>query len=249
MKSLYKDVMILDAYRLARQGIKENKIAEILNISKPTLDSWVNKKKAFAYALKEGRKEFHGKGKNAITLQNHIFKRLSPNVKKTWKKLNRMQKEREGFGKIEAMLEKKGKYVRQSLFVYAWTSANFNLIAALRKVNIPRATFDQWRKTDKGFASVVNEIDKYKKDFFEQHLINLVVGGSESATLFVNKTYNSDRYQDPKKIVDVNLSGSLQVNTTCLGDLDLTKKQRILLLKAIRKNKQSISNIEENNQE
>lgn len=241
MKSIWKDEMILDAYRLARQGLVETEISKILGVSTPTLRLWKTKKKAFFYALKEGRKEYWGKGKKAITLQNHIFNRLPPDVRKAWKKINRIQKEKQGHGKLEAYLEKKGKYIRQHLFLYAWTSSNFNIVAACRKVNIPRVTVDQWRKTDTGFGQIVLEVERYKKDFFENHLINLVAGGSESATLFVNKTYNSDRYQDPKKQIDVNLSGSVNVNVTCLADLNLGPKTRKTLLKAIREYKKTIS--------
>lgn len=160
-----------------------------------------------------------------------------------------MQKEKQGFKKIEAMLEAQGKYVRQSLFVYAWTSSNFKIVSALRKVNIPRVTFDKWRKTDKGFASIVLEIENYKKDFWENGLYQLGAAGSESAILFANKTINSDRFVDPKKVIDINVSGNINVSTICLLDLDLSKKQRILLLKSIRKYKKELNSAEDKNQE
>ncbi len=235
MRSIWKDRMIIHVYELSKSGMSEAAMSKVLGVSLATFRLWETNKKLFRMGVKYGRKALKGKGVSAITFQDYVYRRMKPELRAVWDKIKAFEKEKKGFKKIEALLEAQGKYVRQHLFVHAWTISNFNTAKALRTVNISRSTFDFWRKTDKGFAQIVKEIDIYKKDFFENHLIKLVRGGSETATLFVNKTYNQDRYPDPKKQVDVNLSGQVTVSTINLGDLELPLKLRKGLLKAIRK--------------
>lgn len=241
MKSIWKDIMIIQVYELSKSGNSETSMAKVLGISLPTFRLWETKKKLFKMAINRGRKVNKGRTNQAMTIQDHVFNRLSKSTRKTWRKLNRLQKEKKGFKKIEAMLESQGKCARQELFVYAWTSSNFNIAAALRKINISRSTFDLWRKTDKGFAQIVKEIDSYKKDFWENHLYQLGAAGSEGAILYANKTINQDIFPDPKKVIDVNLSGSVNVNVVCLADLNWPLKLKKQVLKTIRKYRKELS--------
>jgi hypothetical protein len=231
--SVWKDVFIIHVYELAKSGLTETAMSRVLNISTPTFRLWEKKKKLFRMAVQMGRKEYRGQGKLAVTLQDYIYRRLDPSLRKKWDYINRLSKEKKAQKKLEAFLENQGKTVRQHLCLYAYTVSNFNIAYALRKVNISRSTFDLWRKSDPEFGQIVKEIDEYKKDFFESHLIKMVAGGDPSATIFVNKTHNQDRYPDPKKQVDLNVSGHITTNALPIGQLKLPLKTRKEILKAI----------------
>lgn len=237
--SVWKDSMIIQVYELAKSGMMEVPMAKVLGISTPTFRLWETKRKLFRMAVKMGRKEYRGRGKQAMDFQQYIYNRLSSEMKQAWNRINRLAKEKKGIKKVEAFLEKKGTTVRQHLFLYSYTVSNFNISKALRKVNISRATFDYWREKDKNFAAIVKEIDWHKKNFFENYLVKLVVGGDVPSTLFVNKTFNADRYADPKKQIDVNL-GQQYTNAMSISDLKLPIEVRKTLLKAIRKRKKEL---------
>ena len=135
---------------------------------------------------------------------------------------------------VEALLEKGGKIVRQHLFIFAWTSSNFSISKAMRKVNISRATFNNWKR-DPEFAKLVEEIDIIKGDFLEEHLYKLVEAGDSPATIHANKTFNRGRgYGDN---LDLKVSGELDSVVMTLGELDVSIEVRKALLKAVRKSK------------
>ena len=139
-KSKYKDSLVIDVYVLAKSGMTENQIAQAIGISFDTLVKWEKKRKAFKEALDRGRKECRGKKKGSVSFKDYVFGRLSYKNRRLWNKINRIEKNKNKRKdieeQIEILLEKRGKYARQSIFMYAWVSTNFSISAALRILNI-----------------------------------------------------------------------------------------------------------------
>ena len=236
--TVWKDEFIIKVYNLARSGLTEQKMAHILGISLPTFRAWRGNKKLFRLAIQTGRKERRNKDGSSINFREYVYQRLSCDLRKVWGKINKLDKKKSGLERIEAILDKKGKIVRQSLFIYAWTSGNFSISQALRKVNISRTTLERWKKDDSDFAKLLEEIVWHKKNFFEDHLCKLVAGGDTSAILFVNKTFNRDRGYNEKVEMDVNLSGEVNQNVMNVDVLKLPLNTRKEILKSLRKAKQ-----------
>ncbi len=242
-ESKWKDEYIIESYNAAKSGMTENQISKVIGISVHTLRSWEKKKKRFKMALDRGRKEHKGKNGQSLTFKDYVFGRLSYKNRILWKKLNQIdknkKKKKDVVERIEVLLEKRGKLARQSMFMYAWISANFSISMALRKVNISRSTFELW-KSDPPFMELFKEMEWHKKNFFEEYLVMLVKGGNPAATIFANKTFNRDRGYGDKLEVDMNLKGELDHNIVSVDTLDLTLEQRIALRKSfIRKREQS----------
>lgn len=236
-KSIWKTHFVFDAYELAKSGMLERKIAGVLGISHRTLLVWKEKKPVFGMAIKRGRKSYRGAIKGP-TFRDYVFKRLSPDLKKLWNEISKIDKKKKisGVERIEALLSKRGVRVRQHLFVYAWTSSNFSISSALNKVNLNRTTFDMWKNNDPEFAAMIDEIHWHKKNFFEDHLCRLVAGGDTSATIHVNKTLNKDRgYGNPKRQIDLNVSGEIKHNIVNIDELGLPLDTRKEILEAIRR--------------
>lgn len=104
------------------------------------------------------------------------------------------------FDKIEALL-RKGKRARQHLFIHSWVMSNFNASEACRKVNISRATFQNWME-EANFRDLIDEVHFHKKNFVEGGLMSLIEQGDTSATIFANRTLNRDRGYNEKVEVE-----------------------------------------------
>jgi len=233
-RTVWKNKFIIEVYELAKSGMTESQIANTFGISLPTFRVWEKKKPIFKMALQQGRKQNKKPNNKTFNFSDYVYKRLSSDLKKIYDRINKFDKEKNGIEKIEALLAKRGKTVRQHLFVYAWTRSNFSLSNALRKVNISRSTFEHWKKTDPDFIKLVEEINWHKKNFFEDSLSNLVASGDTSATIFVNKTYNRDRGYHDKIDIGLNVDANVNVNMIDLNKLDLSLKTRKEILKCYR---------------
>lgn len=237
-KSVWKDEFLIRVYNLARTGLKESKIAKALGISMTSFNIWEVKKPAFKTALDMGRKEYKNRDKKVYSFKDYVYDRLPDNLQKIWLAIDKIDTAKKGVNKIEAILARRGKNIRQHLFIYAWTASNFSVSQAMRKVNIGRAAFDDW-KQDPEFAALVDEINWHKKNFFEDHLTKLVVSGDTSATIFVNKTLNKDRGYNEKIDVDMNLSGELNQNIKSIDLMKLPLEARKEVLKSMRKQQEA----------
>jgi len=238
-RTVWKDDFYVEVYNLARSGLKEGQMAAALGISLPTFRSWERKKKAFKSAIQKGRKEYRGRNNKTASFEDYVYKRLSKDLRLTWNRICKLDKKKGGLEKIEAILDRKGRRVRQELFLHAWISGNFSISEALRKVNISRNTLERWKKEDPEFAKLVKQIPWYRKNFFEDHLSRLVAGGDSSAIIFVNRTYNRDRGYNEKFDIDMNLSGELNQNVMSVDVLKLPLETRKEILKSLRKNKKN----------
>lgn len=239
MKTSYKKSFIFEAYEMAKSGMFEKRIAGVLGVSYDTLVKWKEDHPMFGMALRKGRKIYKGKATGTMSFRDYVFGRLSPELKKVWNEIMAIDKKKKtsGIAKIEAILAKRGVRVRQNLFIYAWTASNFSISEAMRKVCLSRSTFELWKNNDPDFAALIDEINFHKKNFFESSLIRLVKQGDTAATIFANKTYNSDIGYGDKRKVDVNVSGELhhQHNIVSIDDMNLPLKTRKEILDGIRR--------------
>lgn len=234
-KTLWKTIYIFTAYELAKSGMTGVKIAKVLGVSHPTFRKWEEKKEAFRTAIREGRKAHKINGSKGVSFRDYVFKRLPEDLRQLWRNLNKLDIARSGPEKIEALLAKGGKRVRQHLFLYAWVSANFSISNALGKVNLSRGTFDLWKEKDPEFAMLIDEINWHKKNFFEDHLCKLIKGGDTSATIFANETYNRDRGYSKRHDIDVKVSGETTHRVINIDAMKLDIKTRKAILLSIRK--------------
>lgn len=237
LKVRWQDKNLFKAYECMKTGMSEQKLAQILGCHRNTVLKWQRDRPAFALALKEGRKAANGNG-SGQTFQDYVYKQLPTDKRKAWDQLNEIQKANSGIEKIESFLAKKGVRIRQYLFVHAWICSMFSVAQAMRKVNISRAVFNQWKEKDPGFAQIVADVDFFKGDFFEQHLVRLIASGDGAATIFANRTYNKDIYSEQKTRGDtnINIQSNTQINTDniiSIDQLNLSFDQKTELIEAI----------------
>ena len=218
-------------------GLRQKDIASKLYISLKIFKRWLKEKTIFRKYYTKGRKEYKGRGNEPFSFRDYIYDRLAPDLRYIWDRIERIDKLKGGVDKIEALLEAGGKRVRQNLFIHAWTSGNFSVSGAMRKVNISRDTFYKWKKETE-FAKLIEEIDVIRGDFIEGHHMKLIEKGDSPATIHASKTFNRNRGYGDK--LDLKISGELDSVVMTLGELDLPVEIRKEILKAIRKNKKEV---------
>lgn len=244
--SAWKDEFYVKVYELAKTGMKEHKIARAIGVTINTWKKWKVKRPALRRALKQAQNKESAEA--ASTFRDYVYKRLPVELQKVWDQIDLLDREPNGVKRIEALVAHHGKHARQHLFLYALTHSCFNVSEACRKMCLPRKSFETWMVQDPDFAALMDEIHICKKDFFEGALVRLVERGDTTATLFVNKVFNRDRgYVEPSQRIDV----SGQVNHAHLhGVVDIEKlnlplEVRKLMLKAIREQDSSVSQVDQ----
>lgn len=231
--AVWKDEHIIRVYELARAGMSQTQIIQVLGISRQTFITWKNKRPALREALRRGLLWHKGPKSEGFSFRTYVYNQLSPLAQATWNEIMAFENTTNRKRKIEAIFAKRGVRMRQQLFVYAWTSTNFKFSKALWRVGISSWTFAHWKKTDPDFARLVAEIDQRKKDFFEEHLITLVAAGDGPATIFANRTYNRDRGYGEH--VDVGVQGQIDHAVYPVDSLDLPLDARRQLLESLRR--------------
>lgn len=201
--SKYNDKLPVKVYRLISQGLSLEKCASVIGVSGTTFFDWIKKHPALDDAVKQAQDSKKGEG--AGTFRTYIFGRLSPEAKRIWKKIHRFEKCKKEY-KIRALLEKSGKYIRQQIFLYAIVASNFNISLALRKACLSLTQYQNWITVDPDFASLINEINWHKANYFESALMRLVKQGDSPAILFANRTFNRSRGYNDKVEVDVQVT-------------------------------------------
>jgi len=238
-KTVWKNDKIIKTYELAKSGLNERKIAAALGISFATFVVWEKKKPVFKMALEMGRKAYKKPDGSVFSFRDYVYGRMSNSVRVLWDKINKCDRAKNGTERIEAILSKRGVRVRQQLFIYAWTSSNFSISNALRKVNLSRQAFEGWKK-DPDFCELINELEWHKGNFFEDHLCKLIAGGDSGATLFANRTYNRGRGYNDKVDVNMELKGEIMSNVVNVDSLELPVETRKKILTAMRQKKQDL---------
>lgn len=232
----YRPIMLVSIYRYAKLGFSEEAIWEALPVADKTWKSWKKKFPEIKEAIRMGRTETEDGG----NWHRFIYDRLPEDLKKIWDDIDQWDELPNGMAKIESLLSNHGKKVRQQLFLYALIHTNFSASRAMAKVCIDKDTLDYWIQNDEGFATLVEEIQWHKGNFFEEHLIGLVKAGDVGATIFANRTFNKDRGYAVKNSVDVNVTGQIEHNLVDLTELELSKEVRMAIMDAMRAHKQKI---------
>lgn len=233
----WRDENIILGYEYAKQGMSVKAMAEAMGVARITFRGWLKDKPTFKMAISMGRSAAKKSNGDTFNFQDYVYKRLDKKLRKVWDKMREFEEEKNGMAKVEALLEKKGKRVRQALFIHALVATNFNTGEALRRCCVPASQFRSWCDHDPDFLALFQEIDWHKKNFFEGALMQQVARGDSAATLFVNRTANRDRGYNEK--VDLNVSGSIDhnINLVSVDSLDLDLETKKKLLKAVRKAK------------
>jgi hypothetical protein len=227
---LWKDEYVFTTYELARSGCNQKRIAEVLGVSKPTFLKWKRKYPELRNALRKGCVGARGCQSNQFTFRDLVQKRLPPQLRKIWTRINRFETERSGTTKIEMLLQQQGKQVRQYLFIHALMVSNFNSSIARQKVNVDRKTLQRWIEEDPDFLALVDEIEQCKKDFFEDCLLKLCTGLDTTAVVMANRTYNADRGygEQTRHRHEHEVSGTIEHKVSRLDELPLELQKQIL---------------------
>lgn len=196
-RSKFKDTMYVDVYLLASQGNKKKEIAEQLGVGPLAFAKWINNNEALADAYNRGREKFKGsKGEGFI---DYVYKQLPPKLQKLWNKI----KEKKGSpGEIDLLLQDKGEKIQKQLFMQAWCCCNFNPSRACQMVNLSPSKFQRWMMDD-DFKALIDQLQRHKKDFFEEGLVKAVKKGETAAVLFANRTLNRDRGYGDKSELEI----------------------------------------------
>ncbi len=232
--------MYVAAFELSRGGMSCAGIAKALGVAPKTFQLWCRVKPALGKAVQRGRRG-RAPGEE-FNFHEYVFEQLSPHLQEVWVEIHRSELETNGTAMVEAMLANQGKRVRQQLFIYALTSSNFNVSQSLRRLNIPRKTYESWVANDTEFAELMSEIQWHKKNFFEAAGMALVARGDVPMTMFALKTQCRDRGWGEK--TEIVHSGEVKASaevTVKIEELDLDIDTRQALLVAMRK-RQSIIN-------
>ncbi len=231
----WRDEFYIRAYELAATGITEKRFADIIGVNVETVRDWKQKNQAFLEAWQKGQARYSGDTGNGVTaFHEYVFQRLPPELQLLWGKLQELEGKDWTGQRTDAVLHNSGVRARQHLFIYALTACNFNASIAFKRVGISLRTYQNWLEYDAEFKQLIEEMHFHKKNFFEDALINLVVGGDNAAIMFVNRTFNRDRGYGDKLTVE----GNVQHQHTHIGvsvdSLGLPLDVRKQLLEAVR---------------
>lgn len=194
----WKDSYYVKAYMLAREGMKDNKIAAALGVSRVTFLKWKRERKALRWSLKQARKT---SGSRAAAFGDYVARRLPDHLKPVWDRLEATDDMDNPERRVEALLSGHGEDVRQHLFVHAFVSSNFNKAEACRRVNVSLKTLNRWMQNEE-FVQLCDQLFEMKKDFVDGQLMGLVASGDTAATIFAAKTLLKDRGYDTKQTVE-----------------------------------------------
>lgn len=225
----FQDTMYVQIYEHIREGRSFQDTASIIGVSKKTLLQWKKTNPAVADAVSRARQRCDIQESQTESFLSYVYNRLPPELQGVWDRMEEWEVEENGIMKTEALLQNEGKMVRMHLFVHALVACDFNVSEACRKVNIPIKTLNYWITNEPDFGKIIEQIQIFKKDFFESALVRKVREGETSAIIFANKTYNRDRGYNEK--VELEVQGNIQqthVIDVSLLNLPLEIKRAIL---------------------
>jgi len=196
--------------------------ARVLNVSTKVLQRKMHDTPELKVAqdLAEKNRKLEGE---ALTIGEYVLERLSPEARKAWTEIQFWEG---NYERIDAMLDGKGKRIRQELFIHALCTSCFDVAHACRMVGVSRNMIEQW-KTDIGFMTLLEDVQWHKKNFFESALLDLVEQRHPGAVMFVNRTQNSDRGYNEKLSIEHSGHVSTGIDIDQL-DLDIDTRRKIL---------------------
>lgn len=229
----YDSSIPVRAYEYIRGGVSLASCGKMFGVSSTTFFAWMNKHTDLKTAVERAQK--FKKGEGTDTFREYIFGRLSPQARKTWKLIHHFEHCRKE-NKIRALLERKGKYIRQQLFFYAVIHANFNISLALKKVCLSHSQYQAWTQRDADFARLVQELHVHKKNFFEGCLVKQCKDGDSACIIFANKTINRDLGYNDKIELDIKVQRTISTTQEALESLPV--EDRKLFLEKIQKSRE-----------
>ena len=246
----WKDDFVIQAYELARTGLKNSEVARMLGVSPLFFKKWITRKPILRSALIRGRKQYKQAGDSLITFRDYVNGKISPELRPLWDQIVDYDEANSGIEKVEALLKNKGDNIRQYLFLHALICSNFRIQVALRRIGISYHEFCRWKEEDPDFPLLIDEIMWHRGNFFEDRLSMAVVGGDTTAIVFANRTFNRERGYDDKNrsTVDVNVKGHIGHIVVKVDELNLPLEIRKQILKSIRKKKPIESKVISNGQ-
>ena len=231
---VWKEIMLVTIYRLAKQGFSDRKIAEAIGTTRDAFKRWKAKRPSIVEALDMARSASDDEA--AEDFKSYVFNHLPPELRSLWQDIDAFDDDN-SVERVEALMKRQGLRARQHLFIYALTSSHFDMNLACKKLALNQGTIRLWIKKDPTFGELLDDIHWHKKNFFEHALIKLVRRGDPQAVIFANKTANRDRYNDKQ---EVEVTGTIEhKHVVKIRVLRLPLETRRLLLERLRENKKS----------
>jgi DNA-binding protein Fis len=229
----YAPRMSIDAFILASSGAPESQIAKSIGITEATLQEWKKRHDEFGYALETAQRK-RSDPKSDDTLSGYVYKHLSDEARAVWDQLEYLEDSDNARASIEELFKSDtNQRLRQQMLVHAIAHKTFDVSAALTMVGVSRGQLRKWLERDPDFATLWEELNFHKKNFFEQGLLDLVKARNPFAVIFANKTINADRGYAEK--VKVEHSGTINhVHTHIpIGELKLPFEVRAQVYEAM----------------
>jgi hypothetical protein len=237
----------VDVYELARAGMPKKQLAKALGIDYRTLNRWMQIRPALRRAYERGfaKSAGHRDGEVQFSFKDYVYQHLPPNLQPIWDELMACEQEGNHQARIDGLLKDQGVRARQHLFIHSLVDSNFNTSRSLRRLGIPRRSFEDWRVNDPEFAELMDQIHEFKKDFFENAFIGRVAAGDTLAILHAARTQLRDRGYNEKVelVMQHEHKHSLEVDVQ-LEDLNLPLDVRRQVLEAIREQQAGANVIE-----
>lgn len=204
----YAPRMCIDAFILASSGAPDTQIARSIGITEATLGEWKTRHDEFGYAFETARSRSKDP-KSEDTLSGYVYKHLSDPARAVWDQLEYLEDSDNARASIEELFKADtDQRLRQQMLVHAIAHKTFDVSAALTMVGVTRGQLRKWIERDPDFATLWDELQFHKKNFFEQGLLDLVKARNPFAVIFANKTINADRGYAEK--LKVEHSGTIQ---------------------------------------
>lgn len=227
----WDEMYLVRAYELARQGMRKYPIGAALGIQKYVWRDWCDSRPNLIKVMEMGWKiagitQKEGKKREQETFLEYVYKRLPQKLQSLWVELEKSDGKPSEF--VESLMRGHGVRVRQQMFLHALIAANFNVSAALGKMNIPYIRYNRWVTQDPEFGQLIKHVQDMKKDYVEGGLMGLIEQGDASAIIFANRTLNRDRGYDPRQTLEVNHHLHKEVDVAALDKLPLEERRKIL---------------------
>lgn len=219
------DKLYVRVYQLAREGIPLKEIAFDAGVSLPVFKKRKNIDEALDDAYTQGHDEYRNP-KVTNSLKEFILNRLSDKGRSIWTDITKYEftKDEElkislfdSYNKALDVLYNSSDDVKKELYLNYFCTFNYNGSRARQICGITNDKFKEWM-FDENFVMLLEEMHTHKKDFVDDHFYKLIREGSESATLYAQKTLNADRGFG-EKASRIEISGSIVHSHKMVVDL------------------------------